>query len=85
MAISYNVVRARGGQTIAARSSGPLPATFTPDAITFSEKQDGDLQIVIDFKINRLSGGIVSSAHVIGHPDADWSNSWTCQVGKPQF
>jgi hypothetical protein len=58
------------GGRIPAHSVGPLPATFTADTISFSDRQSE-----LDWTINRLTGVLVNSAN--------WR--WTCQAGKRQF
>jgi hypothetical protein len=79
--IAFAAVQHNDGSVGPARSSGPLPATFAPAAITISTNDYGAVNTYV---INRLTSTIqltqyAGDHHVAGHAE------WTCQVGKAQF
>jgi hypothetical protein len=55
-----------------AHASGPLPATFTADTISFSDQG-------FTYTLNRLTGSLLRLFN------DDVALRWTCQAGKRQF
>jgi len=78
--ITFSPVRANSGDILPGRSSGVLPATFTPNTITISSSAYGTVSTYV---INRLTA-TVALTQVAGNHVAGYSN-WTCNVGKAQF
>jgi hypothetical protein len=60
------------GARLPAHASGPLPATFASDSISFSDQG-------FNYTLNRLTGSLVRLFN------ADVALRWTCQAGKKQF
>ena len=78
--ITFSPVRANNGEILPGRSSGVLPATFTPNTITISSSAYGTVNTYV---INRLTATVVLTQVANNHV-AGYSN-WTCNVGKAQF
>jgi len=78
--ITFSSVRANSGDISPGKSSGALPATFTPNTITISHSAYGTVNTYV---INRLTATVVltqvANNHVAGYAN------WTCKVGKAQF
>lgn len=79
--ITFSSVRANNGDILPGRSSGVLPATFTPNTITISSAAYGTVNTYV---INRLTATVAltqtaSDGHVAGY------SNWTCHVGKAKF